>query len=1138
MPETFLTKFSHSNFTQASPLTPLQTQMDSLVSTFAERAMDTYSLTGIVLGGAVNRGVRWGTLAASRPLTRLAPSLFTPLANVAGWSAGLIAESVIFDAFPKFLKIAIGREDISQLNLHGELGLKQGSIHSIVSLLGIKLAGIATAYQNSILQNFAQASSMVATHHMAALLNLSDKPKENVALQLIEAEVMVLHLWMGMRVLHQLTPSLIQWEQAKDLKIQIPPTPLFQREDLFSSSSSPLWKRGVRGDLAVATGKTVHAIPDFREPFFAKLNNLKFDGEALSSNPKGSPKKIPFNPFPARDYQEWAMQAFFKIVLEWRDRGLIVLPTGTGKTITFADLVGIFVAEFPNSLRTLVISHREEILDQNAKKIGKVVGEENVGIVQGEREDWNKPVVMASIQTLIQKDPALLNRFDFIVLDEAHHYVHGNEWFAPLVKLGFFTPEGEIVYNPNRLLVGFTATPDRFTGKPLNTTFGVDGLIFERDITWMIDRSHLLTPFGIEVNLEVPGAKHPAEALKMASPEEKARVIGEVFYDRLHHGDKFKRTMVFVSPRTDQNSPSEVGIVTEYLNQIGIKAAGITDETVWKIENGQVIRINGGQAAKARKEVIAAYKRGEYDALVNVNIATEGFDDEGTEAVVIARALESRGMFVQIIGRALRPDRDHPERLSAGIVDLGGNLRRHRLNIDIKEIYRASQGKLKREETPGPTGPTGPTRPRPQGQQTIEDFEINELGQIVPGSKRSAFSLALEELLPTPEEVHGLAYRMGIHGDTLFRYYNNNELPMSYEEVERIATKAHDPQGKLLDAWATDQAEIFAREHRTDHLSEGEKEILNLARFGFFRYWRGIISEARDLGTKSDTLRAYLEEGKMSSSEHKQNFYRVLVRLMARAGEEEKGWQILRRHLEGAIFGESWRPTKIDEFKTVGGDQLEGLFQILRDKEGAKPEVILLQFQLKKEGALEGFTAVRPGEEKSNPRYGKIQVRSLGNGVFEVEKGWGKGADEVIKKLKESVVFIKEGRLTIRSRGWLRLGTEGRGDFHLNDLPEMRGSDLEEFRRGLRDPDGAEPEVMLLQFQLTKEGALTGFTAVRPGEEKSHPNYGKIQVRYLGENRFKVTKAWHNGRRPFLEALRKSSITQGENPVLRIEAEE
>jgi superfamily II DNA or RNA helicase len=847
-------------------------------------------------------------------------------------------------------------------------------------------------------------------------------------------------------------------------------------------------------------------------------------GDAPNNSNKQCARPFPFNPFSVRDYQEAAIQAFFKIVLEGKDRGLIVLPTGTGKTITFADLVGIFVAEFPNSLRTLVISHREEILGQNAQKIGKVIGEDNVGIVQGEQKDWDKQVVMASIQTIIQENPAKLNNFDLIVLDEAHHYVHGNAWFTPLIKLGFFTPEGKIQHHPNRLLVGFTATPDRFTGKPLNTTFGIDGLIFEKDVTWMIERGHLLTPVGVEVNLKVPGAINSADALKMASPEEKARVIRQVFWDELYHDKKFQRTVVFVAPRADQKSLNEVEIVTKELNDSGIRAAGITDETVWMLENNQLVKVNGAKAANARKEVIAALKRGEYDALVNVNIATEGYDDPGIEAVVVARALESRGMFVQIVGRALRPDPNHPEKLNASIIDLGENFTRHRLDLNVRKVYEAADGELKRCDPRGTKcGPSG-TPTRKVGQSDIEDFEVNDFGELVPGFRRSAFSIALEELLPTPVEVHSLAYRLGKPSDILFRYYNSNSIPSDFEEVTKISQATNDTAGKLLDAWATDQANLFAKNYPIpDSLSEGEKNVLNLARWGFFRNWRGIISESTKFGTTPGTIRSYLEEGKMPS-ERKQKLYQVLVYLISKYGEEAQGWEILHRNIEGAVFGDSWYPNKMEEFKTVQEDQLKGLRHILRDKDGNEQEVILLQFRQEKNGILTGVTVVRPGEEKKdNSNFSKIQIRYLEDGKVEVEKAWGRGSEEVIEKLKESTVY-KEGQLRIRSRGWLRMGKVELTGFYLNDLPDMRDSDLEGFRQGLQNPSEAKPEVILLQFSLKKNGLLRGFTVVRPGEENSSANYGKIQIRYFESGHCEVEKGWGQGMEEVIKKLKESGV--------------
>jgi hypothetical protein len=219
MPETFLTTISHSNYTQNSDLTPVQVQMDGLVSTFVERAMDGYALAGIVSGGIVNSGVKGSLLHLARPFVRIAPTVFSSFAKGGALIAGLIAEGTVFHGVPQALKVLAGG-DLSLIHLYGAMGLKEGALHAITSLAGIKIAGVATAPLHPIIQNFAQASSMVVSNHAATFFGIGDKPRESIAHQLTEAEGVVLHLWVGMRLLHELTPTFTQWVGAKDLGIK------------------------------------------------------------------------------------------------------------------------------------------------------------------------------------------------------------------------------------------------------------------------------------------------------------------------------------------------------------------------------------------------------------------------------------------------------------------------------------------------------------------------------------------------------------------------------------------------------------------------------------------------------------------------------------------------------------------------------------------------------------------------------------------------------------------------------------------------------------------------------------------------------------------------------------------------------
>jgi transcriptional regulator with XRE-family HTH domain len=219
MSETFLTQYSHSHFTQISGLTPLQSQMEGLVSTFVEKAVDGYSFGGILLGGGANPLFRSGILTASRSLVNLAPRIFSPLSRMIAWAGGFTAEAVIFDTAPKGLKVAFGSDDLSPLNLHGEMGIGHGVLHSGISLLGFKLSGLVSARQSSIVQNLFQSGAMMASHQVSGLLGITDLPRESFAQQFVEAQGIVIQLWAGMNVLHRLTPGLTQWERRKDLDI-------------------------------------------------------------------------------------------------------------------------------------------------------------------------------------------------------------------------------------------------------------------------------------------------------------------------------------------------------------------------------------------------------------------------------------------------------------------------------------------------------------------------------------------------------------------------------------------------------------------------------------------------------------------------------------------------------------------------------------------------------------------------------------------------------------------------------------------------------------------------------------------------------------------------------------------------------
>ena len=151
---------------------------------------------------------------------------------------------------------------------------------------------------------------------------------------------------------------------------------------------------------------------------------------------------------------------------------LVQMATGLGKTVTFANI--------ERKGRVLILSHREELVSQPRKYFDCTFG-----IEQGKHHSNNEEVVSASVQTIVRR---LRNfkpdDFDIIICDEAHHAA------AKTYKkiFSYFKP---------RLLLGFTATPNRSDGVRLNDVFS--RIIFSRDLKWGIKNGYLSDIFCLDI---------------------------------------------------------------------------------------------------------------------------------------------------------------------------------------------------------------------------------------------------------------------------------------------------------------------------------------------------------------------------------------------------------------------------------------------------------------------------------------------------------------------------------------------------------------------------------------------------------------------------------------------------------------
>ena len=327
-----------------------------------------------------------------------------------------------------------------------------------------------------------------------------------------------------------------------------------------------------------------------------------------------------------RPYQNEAVEA---VIGEWnkgRRRTLLVLPTGTGKTVVFAKVAERVAMQ---GKRTLVLAHRGELLDQARDKIGKVTGlacsveraeETSIG-------SWES-VTVGSVQTMMRDnrltamDP---DRFGAIVVDEAHHAA--SESYRKV--LDYFTGAN---------VLGVTATPDRADRKDLGTVF--DSLAYEYTLPAAI-REGFLCPIQaqtIPLNIDISSVSTQSGDYAVGELGDALEPYLEAIADEMvAAGCRDRRTVVFLPlVRTAKR-------FRDILMEHGLRAAEV---------DGQ---------SQDRDEVLRDFQSGRYDVLCNSMLLTEGWDCPAVDCIVVLRATKSRALFSQMVGRGTRlsPGKDH-----------------------------------------------------------------------------------------------------------------------------------------------------------------------------------------------------------------------------------------------------------------------------------------------------------------------------------------------------------------------------------------------------------------------------------------------------------------------------------------------
>lgn len=337
-----------------------------------------------------------------------------------------------------------------------------------------------------------------------------------------------------------------------------------------------------------------------------------------------------------RDYQEDAIQAVREDWAAGVRNVAVVSPVGSGKTSIFSSLVRR-VAE--NGKRSVVIAHREELIQQAVQRLGQFGVE--AGIVAASRDEHDAQVVVASVQTLVRPGRAERLGFrDVLVYDEAHHIVSA----TAMDVCGRINP---------RYLAGFSATLIRADGSPLSQMF--HKISYTQQIRPLISSGALVDvrAYQVHVELDLDGIKRTkgdfADGALGSALLESDATVETLKVWKEHASDR--STIVF--------TPT---IETAHAFAKAFRDAGV-----------EAIGISGKTPKDERARIYQDFSDGKIQVVCNAMLWTEGTDVPRASCVVMARPTQSQGLFVQSVGRGLRP---FPGKTDCVVLDVVGNTAR------------------------------------------------------------------------------------------------------------------------------------------------------------------------------------------------------------------------------------------------------------------------------------------------------------------------------------------------------------------------------------------------------------------------------------------------------------------------------
>lgn len=353
--------------------------------------------------------------------------------------------------------------------------------------------------------------------------------------------------------------------------------------------------------------------------------------------------------FHPRPYQRAAIDAIRGAWNSGTQRPAVVLPTGSGKTVVFAHLLKEAAATYGG--RSLVLAHREELIGQAVKKIRAIAPELRTTVVKATQRNASGDVVVASVQSLDRSEQRRKGIRDVrrVIIDECHH-APAPSYLKILDHYGCFDEGGAVA-------AGFTATMIRGDDKALGDIW--TDVVYSRTIAEMIHEGALVRPRGLRVRVPDLNLK----AVRKTAGDFSGKDLGAALEGSM--------APELVAKAYAEHAPGKQGILFAPL----VSTAEAYAEALQAIGINAVV-VSGQTPAKERERAIESFEDGRIQVLCNAMLFTEGTDLPMAEVCVVGRPTLSKGLFIQMVGRVLRP---HPGKDGALVIDVSGASERHSL---------------------------------------------------------------------------------------------------------------------------------------------------------------------------------------------------------------------------------------------------------------------------------------------------------------------------------------------------------------------------------------------------------------------------------------------------------------------------